>query len=605
METDAPYKLLEDPSQRHTLTGKDGTATLWPSARRQSSYNSNSGQFDPSTAGDGMSSHGDSPMSSYGEEAAQKYIIMTRSMSRTRSKPEILRSVDVRAILGNFGKIFTTPGAKSGPFQKTKSRDFSDDHDAADRSFYAARQSSVVDVFISHVWTARRVEKYLAVLYYINVAKAVKCAVATWLLSLLLLLHQQNWQITTFGGKEWGLPLTVRLVFIPISVFYFVFFFGHTVPSGFERRSFWLDKLCIHQTRSELKLHGVAALPEFVASAKRLLLLWSDTYFERLWCNCEIATFCAVNGNADAIDFQPLWLAPWVLVTISMDLVSIVLLAITTALVPLMGQVWSEVFGAHTSAQIFFSQLTGIGFCMGLSYMPAAFPNYFSFCTKLDSHADMLSQLHSYRLEDAKCTVDSDRQAVQKHIQLLFGACPTLAADPSDGSMNSPLDRFNRYMQNDVRDCCSAKLGLATRLPYKHSQLVFLPLIFESVANVLNCDGFDCVSGAEAEGYTSAYAFMATNATNWLIGISLVYPTTYSLMLICIDYVRPRLGERLRSVVCIACIVVIYFLMGFMEGFVGGCTVNIVNSGTPFWWAVGLSYLAFLLWLNRTLFMPR
>ena len=38
------------------------------------------------------------------------------------------------------------------------------------------------------------------------------------------------------------------------------------------------------------------------------------------------ATFCAVNGSSKNVDFQPLWLAQWVLITMALDVLSISIL---------------------------------------------------------------------------------------------------------------------------------------------------------------------------------------------------------------------------------------------------------------------------------------
>lgn len=50
-------------------------------------------------------------------------------------------------------------------------------------------------------------------------------------------------------------------VWIPTGVFFVVIFFGHHVWPR-SHMDWWLDKLCIHQTREKLKEQGVAALPE-------------------------------------------------------------------------------------------------------------------------------------------------------------------------------------------------------------------------------------------------------------------------------------------------------------------------------------------------------
>ncbi|CAL1135448.1 unnamed protein product [Cladocopium goreaui] len=59
----------------------------------------------------------------------------------------------------------------------------------------------------------------------------------------------------------------------------------HVAPCVSRRRpSYFLDKFCVHQTDLELKHAGVSSFAAFVSMSDCVLLLWSPTYFKRLWC---------------------------------------------------------------------------------------------------------------------------------------------------------------------------------------------------------------------------------------------------------------------------------------------------------------------------------
>lgn len=137
-------------------------------------------------------------------------------------------------------------------------------------------------------------------------------------------------------------------------------------------RRAWLDKLCIHQTRLDLKVAGVSSLPAFVANSNRMLILWCETYFERLWCNAEVATSAAMNGVLQ-VDFMPLWYAPWVLVTILADVLCMWIFDNKmSSVIPLTGEFVAEKFDLMGSNWVsFLTQTFGIGLALGPSYLPA------------------------------------------------------------------------------------------------------------------------------------------------------------------------------------------------------------------------------------------
>lgn len=492
-------------------------------------------------------------------------------------QPHILRVTHVSRILRNFGAVFKLPEAATWHFQKSTNQDHSDaEHSAADNEFFTSQQSTEIDVFISHVWAASRMEKYLAVLYYVNIRWATCIAVFVWLATATVLIISSG-DVVSFGGRA---ELHAWLVMFPILWFYLVFFLGHHIP-GRKQARFWLDKLSIHQTNIDLKVLGVSALPEFVSLSKRLLILWNSSYFERLWCNVEVATFCSVRGDAQSVDFQPLWLAPWVLTTIAFDVLAVLIVGALAEIIPALGEFFASVFGPGHRA-IFFSQLFGIGLCMGSSYLPAAYPISLSMISKFDDHDQMMAQIFGYDLDNAKCTVETDRSICVQQIETLFRENRKLGCDPSNADIH-PLKRFNNFMRRDFRHSCISRIGTADRLPYHLALLVFLPLNFEALANVLTCDEAPCDEFARNEGYSSVAAGMLTNATNWLFGVFLIYPTTYPMALFLMGKARRRFTGVRQKLVSFACIITAYFYMGFAEGLTGGIIVNVVTSDSSFW----------------------
>lgn len=79
------------------------------------------------------------------------------------------------------------------------------------------------------------------------------------------------------------------------------------------RKKFWLDRVCVDQDEQDLKLQILQALPGFVAQSTQVLVLWDATYFERLWCNYELAVHAKTCISTDSTQLVPLWMPLWTL----------------------------------------------------------------------------------------------------------------------------------------------------------------------------------------------------------------------------------------------------------------------------------------------------
>ena len=68
----------------------------------------------------------------------------------------------------------------------------------------------------------------------------------------------------------------------------------------------WLDKVCINQKSPGL---GISVLPLNVVYCKKLLVVLTDSYLERLWCLWELFTlfiFCKKEVALGRIDILAL-----------------------------------------------------------------------------------------------------------------------------------------------------------------------------------------------------------------------------------------------------------------------------------------------------------
>ena len=141
---------------------------------------------------------------------------------------------------------------------------------------------TTVDVFVSHAWSTSAGLKYLGICHYLNLGAAVKAACTAWMFTGACLVVQAGGvsRVATASGASGLLELVGMLVYWPMLVFFLVYFLGHR----WHRERYWFDKLCVHQHDPEMKNRAICSLPLFVMNSRRLLVLWDESYFERLWC---------------------------------------------------------------------------------------------------------------------------------------------------------------------------------------------------------------------------------------------------------------------------------------------------------------------------------
>ncbi|CAE7550052.1 unnamed protein product [Symbiodinium sp. CCMP2592] len=139
------------------------------------------------------------------------------------------------------------------------------------------------------------------ILRYLNLRMAVACCLISWILvvTLMILLHGAS----GLGGSRLLLP---SFVYLPMTVFFIVFFFGQELSLGQWSPSIWIDRLCIHQTDLELKAEQIHFVPTFVVRSSRMLILCDGSYFERIKWQTSTSgrAKCSEPSDRDAIEKQ-------------------------------------------------------------------------------------------------------------------------------------------------------------------------------------------------------------------------------------------------------------------------------------------------------------
>jgi len=122
----------------------------------------------------------------------------------------------------------------------------------------------------------------------------------------------QNKNPVLFANITQPLESLASFCFFQKPRFVLTYLFGHLAV---DQSSFWFDRLCIPQINLWVRAQTLQHVPVFVAHSSQMLVLWDDTYFERLWCNYELAVHvkAAASKDAPALQLVPMWMPIWTL----------------------------------------------------------------------------------------------------------------------------------------------------------------------------------------------------------------------------------------------------------------------------------------------------
>eukprot|EP00929_Paragymnodinium_shiwhaense_P028911 TRINITY_DN16681_c0_g1_i1.p1 TRINITY_DN16681_c0_g1~~TRINITY_DN16681_c0_g1_i1.p1 ORF type:complete len:786 (-),score=111.11 TRINITY_DN16681_c0_g1_i1:470-2827(-) len=192
-------------------------------------------------------------------------------------EPELMRGVPLDRALSGWGKHW---GGLAGEIT----------------DYALSEVTSALDDFISHDWRTGRWQKFIAICFIYNSKAAFAASVVLAMLIVILQLPAVNLlprgvELDLDEGSRGTIPMQCSL-FCPL-VFFSVLFGFQRIKRllGFSPQVAFVDKLCINQVDEEKKTAGILGLAAFLVKSRRMVLLWSPTYFSRLWCTYEVATW--------------------------------------------------------------------------------------------------------------------------------------------------------------------------------------------------------------------------------------------------------------------------------------------------------------------------
>lgn len=314
----------------------------------------------------------------------------------------ILRAAPLWTVMSRLGRVFA-----------------SNEGTAAD--FELSQPTESIEAFVSHSWKSSRVLKAVALLRLYTLDWAIAAA---FVASLVVCIA------TSFGVFR---PIAYVRVFedvdeaVPLGMWSscacaFVLALAPTVVSAARRfldavglakaPRLFLDKVCIHQTKQQLKQQGIESLGGFLHASRDFLLLWDGFYFQRLWCVLELAAFhrvCLVQQERLLSLGIPTARRRLILVPIALSLVETIGCAVTFSVAALG-------YGADLIAGsgLIMRLATAFVICAPLLAATPSMRSYIKDRKLLDE------QIANFRVADAECLSAADRELIHGLIAVWY-----------------------------------------------------------------------------------------------------------------------------------------------------------------------------------------
>ena len=138
--------------------------------------------------------------------------------------------------------------------------------------------------FFSHSWRTARLDKWAALLLYLNAQAAALALVAGAVFWALLENFGVVPRLLVYYGEDRHLMTTgmPMLVGFTSGVVFLINWQRIRAFFGLRPRYCFLDKVCIDQVNDSRKAAGIASLGAFLGSAENFVVLFSPDYFSRL-----------------------------------------------------------------------------------------------------------------------------------------------------------------------------------------------------------------------------------------------------------------------------------------------------------------------------------
>lgn len=321
--------------------------------------------------------------------------------------PDLRRGLPLSCVLSRFGHMFG-------------------DSKGSQETYNMSKPVPRLKVFISHNWSTPRGPKFLTLAYHFNWYPAlVLSSIAALFVGVLIGLDVFQVQERAAPSAEVGLsiPKPGECSIVAQVVFMVTFFVGHELmkPFGIKGPTVFLDKACINQVDPELQRKGIEGLSAFLSSSDELLIVYTDTYLQKLWTVYELASMLILRPGAR------IRVLPTSKVFVMWTILACMLMETLVAyLLPSHDYFWSD--SSRPPGRWNWGRWLSHAGATSLLFLPL-FVRLRSWARR---KARITSSAEAFDIRSAKCTVEADRKIVYKNVCALMrgaGCIPNRADD--------------------------------------------------------------------------------------------------------------------------------------------------------------------------------
>ena len=314
--------------------------------------------------------------------------------------------------------------------------------------------------FFSHSWRTARLDKWAALLLYLNVRAAVVAMVGSCFLWAVLEDFKVVPRLLVIQGPDYYFSGMPALVGLCSGVIFLINWQRVRKAFGLGPRYCFLDKVCIDQVDQTRKSAGIASLGAFLGSAENFVVLFSPDYFSRLWCCYELAAFRHLQvAGKQKITFLPLAF-PRVLFA---NAVAMSVMSLPHALLPIFGP-WVGIDINNVDTNLY------LALCIPGSLLSAW--TMYEAQRYVDARDMIDEQLENFSITKTECYDEKDRPRVEREIAKWFG----------DGDRAEGIRKFDEYVKTDVRELIEDMVG--KRKPFS-AGMPWLYILLSSTCAIL------------------------------------------------------------------------------------------------------------------------